>query len=144
MFLSAYNLFASNTCTLSCTQLRRSNMQLHTVLIELQLIVARFVLPFYICTPSVFRMFLKYLRVLVFWSILSFVHHYSHTCLFRIFFFFCWLRYSMYLLEFICVVCIVYTLFFVTLEYVAFELSISLILILMILLHIYPIGHYNP
>ena len=51
LFLSPYNLFASHTCTLFCTQLRSSNMQLHTNLIELQLVAARFVWPFYIHTP---------------------------------------------------------------------------------------------
>ena len=37
LLLSAYNLVASHTCNLLCTQLRCSNTQLHTRLIELQL-----------------------------------------------------------------------------------------------------------
>ena len=35
LFLSAYNLFASHTCILFCTQPGCSNTQLHTRLIEL-------------------------------------------------------------------------------------------------------------
>ena len=50
LFLSAYNLFASRSCTLFCTQLRCSNTQLHSRLTELQLTIVCFVLLF--CSPT--------------------------------------------------------------------------------------------
>ena len=126
LFLSDYNFFASHTWTLFCTQLRCSNTQLHKILTDLQKHST-----FYIRRPLVFRIFSKQqVRVLAFSRILSWqlVHVQSHTRLSRM------LvggglfeRCSIYLL-----VCIVYTLPLVALDFVVFALSIFFTLMIFV------------
>ena len=82
---SAHNLFCKQY-TYS-VDLYNTQPQLHTKLIELLLTAARFVIPFYIRTPSVFRMFKKYkVHVLVSSRILQrqLMHVHSHTSVCRI------------------------------------------------------------
>ena len=82
IFLSASNLFASNTCILSYTQLRRSNTQPQHKTDWLQLTVVCYILPFYSPTSSVKRKFLKWKVLVLVLSITllrAFVYGHSHT-----------------------------------------------------------------
>ena len=125
LFLSAYNLFASHTCSLCFSHNYSHNysannricffhMQLHTRLTELTLTVARFVLLFYICTPTVCRTFSK--RTLS----RPLVYVYSHTCLSLML-----VVVSLFeCIRCICVVYIIYRLSLVALSFISFTLMI--------------------
>ena len=105
--------------------------QLHKRVIEFLLTLARFVLSFHIRTFSVWwrsrlleNFFFDYFVVCI--VLVTFANlAIAHACC-------CWFGCSIYLLLYIVVVCVVYTLPFVAFDFVAFSLSISSIVILML------------
>ena len=97
LFLSAYNIFASHSCTLFFTQLRCSNLQPQHKTDWLQLTHWLLYLILYIHTSLVCRTFSPF-RDLYHNSLYICILHLSVTSACS-----CWFRCSMYLLVYICV-----------------------------------------